>query len=48
MNAPSLPPTPDERLSRAARLRVAAAFVAVLAGTAALVIAVLLVRSTLA
>jgi uncharacterized membrane protein YdcZ (DUF606 family) len=48
MSDPSVQSTPDERLTRAARLRVAAAFVAVLAGTAALVIAVLLVRSTLA
>jgi hypothetical protein len=48
MSNPSPPPMSDERLSRAARLRVAAAFVALLAGTTALVIAVLLVRSTLA
>lgn len=47
MSDPSPPPAPYERLSRAARLRVAAAFLALLAGGAALVIAVLLVRSTL-
>ncbi len=48
MSEPSVPSRPDERLTRGARLRLIAAMVAVVAGAAALVIVVLLVRSTLA
>jgi hypothetical protein len=47
----SLPPTPpgrDDALARGVRLRLAAALVALGVGAAALVVAVLLVRSTLA
>jgi hypothetical protein len=43
---PGAPP-PQERLTRGTRLRLAAALVALAAGSAALVIAILLVRSTL-